>query len=46
MEVHLNVLTSNIHRISLRGHSQTTFTAMGGGDRKMSTLLSKFGTFY
>ena len=30
-----------------RGHSQTTFTAIGGGGvREMSTLLNKFGKFY
>ena len=31
----------------LRGHSQTTFTAMGGGGvSQMSTLLNKFSKFY
>ena len=31
----------------IRGHSQTTFTAMGeGGVHQMSTLLNKYGKFY
>ena len=30
-----------------RGHSQTTFTVMGGGGvHEMSTLLNKFDKFY
>ena len=31
----------------IRGHSQTTFTAIrGGGVHEMSTLLNKFGKFH
>ena len=31
----------------LSGRSQTTFTAMGGGEvRQMSTLLNRYGKFY
>ena len=34
-------------KIQIRGRSQTTFTAMGGGGaRQMSTLLNKYGKFY
>ena len=31
---------------ALRGHSQTTFTVMGGGGCQMSTLLNKYCKFY
>ena len=38
------IFKSNFH---LRGHSQTTFTAMGGGEvHEMSMLLNKFGKFH
>ena len=45
--IELQVSVPGMFHILLRGRSQTTFTAMGGGGvRQMSTLLNKYVKFY
>ena len=47
LSISTNESWENGSSFSVWGHSQTMFTAMGGGGvRQMSTLLNKYGKFY